>query len=119
VKHELRISGLKDKVMFTGWVPHEELPKYLNDIKLYVLPSYSEGLPKATLEAMACGTPVLVTPVGGIPDVIKDGKTGFITEDNSSECIARNIIRALSHPNLDQSARMGQLLLKRNTGTTR
>ena len=43
-------------------------------------------------EAMGCGTPVLATPVGGAPDLIKDGKTGFIMGDNSSECIAKNVI---------------------------
>ncbi len=61
---------------------------------------------------MACGTPTLATPVGGIPDVIKDGETGFIMEDNSPECIARNVIRALNHPNLEQVAKNARTLVK-------
>jgi glycosyltransferase involved in cell wall biosynthesis len=65
------------------------------------------------LEAMACGTPVLATPVGAIPDVIKDGETGFIMEDNSPECIARNIIRALNHPNLEQIAQNARALVEK------
>ena len=54
------------------------------------------------LEAMACGTPVLATPVGSIPDIIKDSKNGFIMESNSPKCIADNIVRVLNNPNLDE-----------------
>jgi len=96
-----------------GWIPHDELPKYLNELKLLVLPSYTEGLPNIILEAMACGTPVLATPVGAIPDVIRDGETGFIMENNSPECIAENIIRALDHPDLEQIARNARALVER------
>lgn len=85
---------------YINWIENRELPKYLNDIKLLVVPSYMEGLPNTILEAMACGTAVLATPVGGIPGVIKDGKTGFILKNNSPECIATNVIRALDHPDI-------------------
>ena len=91
-----------DNVYFNGWIAHEKLPSYLNKLKLLVLPSNTEGLPNIMLEAMACGTPVLATAVGVIPDIIKDGKTGFIMEDNSPNCIAKNISRALNHPNLEE-----------------
>ena len=50
---------------------------------------------------MGCGTPVLATPVGGVPDLIKDDETGFIMEDNSPKCITENIERVLNHPDLD------------------
>lgn len=98
----LEEKNLNDKVKLTGWAPHDKIPNYLNELKLLVLPSYTEGLPNIMLEAMACGTPVLATPVGAIPDIIKDGKNGFIMENNSSERIAKNVIRALNYPNLDK-----------------
>jgi glycosyltransferase involved in cell wall biosynthesis len=106
-------KDLNDKVKLTGWIPHDELPEYLNELKLLVLPSYTEGLPNIMLEAMACGTPVLATPVGAIPDVIKDGETGFIMENNSPECIAKNVIRALNHPNLEKIAENGRELVEK------
>jgi len=113
IKNELRNSNLSQKVELTGWIPHDKVADYLNELKLLVLPSYSEGLPTVILEAMACGTPVLATPVGGVPDVIKDGETGFIMEDNSPECIARNVIRALNHPNLERIAEDARALVER------
>lgn len=88
-------------VEMIGWISHQKLPDYLNELKLIVLPSYTEGLPNIMIEAMACGTPVLANPVGSIPDIIKDGETGFIMEDNSPECIAKNIQRVLVCPYLD------------------
>lgn len=101
-----------NNVKYAGWVPHDELPGYLNKLKLLVLPSYTEGLPNIMLEAMACGTPVLATPVGATPDIIKDGQTGFIMENNSPECIAKNIVRALDDPNLEQMAGNARALVE-------
>jgi glycosyltransferase involved in cell wall biosynthesis len=106
------ISSTDTNVKFKGFVPQDDLPKHFNDMKLFVLPSISEGLPNVILEAMACGTPVLATPVGAIPDVIKDGETGFIMENNSPECIAENVIRALEHANLDEIVRNALRLIE-------
>ena len=51
---------------------------------------------------------MLATPVGAIPDVIIDGKTGFIMENNSPECIAENVARALASPDLEEIAKAGR-----------
>ncbi|MFC1904251.1 glycosyltransferase [Chloroflexota bacterium] len=102
VEAYVNTANLGSKVKFIGWIPYDELSGYLNDLKLLVVPSYSEGLPNIILEAMACGTPVLATAVGAIPDVITDSETGFILEENSPHGISSDIVRALRHPDLEQ-----------------
>jgi glycosyltransferase involved in cell wall biosynthesis len=96
--------SLNSHVKRFGWIPHNELPYWLTSLKLLVLPSNHEGLPNIMLEAMACGTPVLATRVDAIPDVIKDGETGFLLRDNSPACIAEGIVSTLGYPNLRQIA---------------
>ncbi len=110
----LENNGLNDEVNLTGWISHEDLPEYLNRLQLLIIPSYTEGLPNILLESMACGTPVLVTPVGMIPDIIKDGVNGFIMENNSPVCIGENVIRALSSPDLKRIADKGQRFVVSN-----
>lgn len=112
IKSELENKEWADKVQLLGWIPHDEVSDYLKETKLLVLPSDNEGVPAVVQEAMACGTPVLATAVGAIPDLIQDEKTGFILEDNSPECIARNIIRALEHPNLSEITQNARNLIE-------
>jgi len=112
IKKYIGEKNLNDKVKLSGWIPRDELPNHLNELKLLVLPSYTEGLPNIMLEAMACSTPVLATSVGAIPDIIKDGVTGFIMENNSPECIARNVIRALDSPNRKEIAHNARTLVE-------
>jgi glycosyltransferase involved in cell wall biosynthesis len=104
VEKELHKNKLYDKVELKGWIAHDKLPDYLNEVKLLVLPSYSEGLPSIVLEAMACGTLVLASPVGAIPDLVKDGETGFILEDRSPEYIAQKVLEILSRSDLEKIA---------------
>jgi glycosyltransferase involved in cell wall biosynthesis len=96
----LRKYNLENKVTLTGWIPHEQLPLILNKLLLLVLPSYTEGLPNIILEAMACGTPVLATPVGAIKDIIINNQTGFIAEENAPELLAQEILRSLRNKNI-------------------
>jgi glycosyltransferase involved in cell wall biosynthesis len=99
ILQEKRIS---DRVDLLGWIAHDNLPQYLNQLQLLILPSNTEGLPNIILEAMACGTPVLATPVGAIPDIIKNRETGFIMNNNSPNCIASNVIGVLDSPDLEK-----------------
>ena len=60
---------------------------------------------------MGCGTPVLATPVGAVLDTIKDEKTGFIMDNNSPECIAKNVERALNYHDLEKIAKNARELV--------
>jgi glycosyltransferase involved in cell wall biosynthesis len=100
LKNKLDTYKLSNHVFLTGHMPHKALPKYYNEMKLLILPSYTEGLPSVILEAMACGTPVLATPVGAVPDVIRDGETGFLLNSNDPKHIADKIIEILNKSEL-------------------
>jgi len=112
VKKRIEGMGFSDRLFLLGWVPYEKIPDYLKEMKLLVLSSYIEGIPNIVLEAMACGTPILATPVGAIPDVIKDCETGFIMENNSPEFIAKNVIRALNYPDLGRVVKNARALIE-------
>jgi glycosyltransferase involved in cell wall biosynthesis len=89
------------RVELTGWVDHDEIPRHLNDFRLLVLASEpTEGLPTVIQEAFACGTPVYTTPVSGIPDVVIEGKTGFLMDDRRPEQIASDIESILNRDDL-------------------
>lgn len=71
-------AGLGERVRFLG--EREDVPALLAEGDLLVRPSLLEGLPLAVLEAMACGLPIIATPVGGTPEVVKDGVNGFLVK---------------------------------------
>ena len=106
IKAELKGNGSYDKVTLTGWIPHEKLPDYFNKMKLIVVPSYTETIPYVILEAMACGTPVVASPVAAIPDLIKDGENGLLVPPKDSNAFADAIIYLLE--NEDVREKMGK-----------
>lgn len=105
-------NNLQNQVEVVSWIKHDELPFYLNQLKLLIIPSYTEGLPNIMLEAMACGTPILTTSVGGIPDYIIDKKTGFILLDNNPITIYVAIINSLKYSHLDNIVENASKLVK-------
>ena len=113
VEREIEALGVKEQVTLVPFIPHDELPEHLNRLKLIVLPSEDEGVPTTMMEAMACGVVVLARPVGGIPDVIFHDETGFILEDNTPQCIARGILRALAHPELGRISQQAREFIQR------
>ena len=113
IKGILINNNIRNEIKLVGWIENRELSRYLNDVQVVIVPSYREGLPNIVLESMACGCVVLSTPVGGIPEVIKDGETGFIMENNSPECIVENVIRVLEHPDLDKIVKNARELVEK------
>lgn len=88
--------GLADRVQLPGYIDRPE--RILEDVDLMVLPSHTEGLPNAALEALLMEVPVLATRVGGTPEVIADGETGRLVAPGSPEALAEGIIEFLSNP---------------------
>ena len=88
-------------VEFTGRVDRDDMPELYNSMKLFVLPSRSEGVPKVVLESMACGTPAVANNVGGVDDYINDKKNGFLMDGNDPDKIASTINSSLRNPELD------------------
>lgn len=96
LKARVKELGLENRVRFLGYIPIEEIPKNLHASDIFIRPSLTEGLGNAFLEAMAAELPTIGTPVGGIPDFLEDGVTGFMCEPENAESIAGAIKRAMS-----------------------
>ncbi len=95
-----RELGVLDNVKFLGWVTGREKEGLLNRTTVFCLPSYGEGVPMSMLEAMSFRIPVVVTPVGGILDVVKDGDNGILVDPGDIESVANGIIKLLDSKEL-------------------
>ena len=95
LENELKLQvtnhNLNNRVIFEGQINHEELPKYLKACDIFIRPSLSEGMGNSFIEAMAAGIPVIATPVGGIPDFLKDGETGLFCNVHDPKSIAKKV----------------------------
>lgn len=92
--------GIENTVTFTGAVRQSMLPDFYSAADVYVLPSYSESFGLAALEAMACGTPVVVSRVGGLKTFINDGETGYLIPWQCPDPFAQRIEMLLANPSL-------------------
>jgi teichuronic acid biosynthesis glycosyltransferase TuaC len=86
-----RQLGVADRVRFAGHVPHDELKYWFSAAEFSVLASVREGWPNVLLESMACGTPVIASNVGGIPEIIASPEAGRIMEQRTPEALASAI----------------------------
>jgi glycosyltransferase involved in cell wall biosynthesis len=88
---------LKNRTTLLKYIPHKDIPYYMNQIKVFILLTRSEGLPNTILEALASGCIVLTTNVGGIPDIVKNGETGFLLQGKlEPKNIAKHVISILN-----------------------
>jgi glycosyltransferase involved in cell wall biosynthesis len=106
-----RLCRLEGRVSFAGRVYHEHLPDYYRQADLFVLPCYRDGnyqdnLPNVLLEAMACGVPVISTRMQGIPELIEDGVSGLLVEQQDVAGLTQAIRRLMDDREL--AAGMGQ-----------
>jgi len=91
--------------IFVGVRKHEEIALWMSAADILVLPSYSEGLPTVVMEALSCSTPAIVTAVGGCPEVVKDGETGFVVPVGDVDALVERITYLLNDK--EMSERMG------------
>ena len=95
--------GLENKVVFAGFC--EDIPAILSIIDIVAVPSISEGLGIAVLEAMAMGKPIVATNVGGIIEILKDGETGLLIQPKDPSILADKIIYLIKNKN--EARRLG------------
>ena len=100
-------KGISDIVNYEGWVSGDKKADLLNGADVYVLPSYKEGLPISILEAMSYSLPVISTRVGGIPEIIINGKNGFLINPGDKEALYESIIKLKNSEEL--RIKMGEL----------
>jgi glycosyltransferase involved in cell wall biosynthesis len=95
---------IEQKIHFLG--KRGDVAKILSSLDISVLSSISEGLSNAILESMAAAKPVVATRVGGNPEIIIDGSTGYLVQSEDSEALAEAIIKLLQDP--EKAVTMGE-----------
>ena len=93
-------SGVAANVIFMGYKPYNELPKYVEMADIFIRPSLSEGFGNSFIEAMAVCTPIIGTEVGGISDFLHDGQTGLFCKVRDHISIADAVAKYVKNPEL-------------------
>ena len=106
LRHLKRLTvalGIEDRVDFVGPVGHDRLPLYYNAADVCVVPSYYESFCLVALEAMACGTPVVASHVGGLSVTVRDGETGYLIPRHAPQPFATRMAALLADDDLRQT----------------
>ncbi len=114
---KLKAKGyrLEARAIFLGHIEPERVPQYLTISDIFIRPSLSEGLGNVFLEAMAVGVPVIATPVGGIPDFLKNRETGLFCAVNNPQSIAEKVMEYINNPDqTDKIVKNAQKLVREN-----
>lgn len=94
--------GIEKNVTFAGFVPEEDLPSFYRIADVFVIASIAELQSIATMEAMASGLPVVATRVMALPELVSDGKNGYLFNDGDIQTLANRLIRILNNRNLQK-----------------
>jgi glycosyltransferase involved in cell wall biosynthesis len=93
-----KLEDPQGSIRLTGHL--DDLSQFMNSLDLFLMPSLSEGLGSAALIAMAHGAPVIASRAGGLPEIVVDGETGWLTEPGSPTGLAEKILEGASHPEI-------------------
>lgn len=96
LRSRVRELGIEGSVIFSRRTTHDSVPCYMNACDVFCLPSRSEGCPNVVLEALACGTPVVATQTGGMPEIIKNGRLGVLVDPENLIALRCGINEALA-----------------------
>ena len=95
-----RELGLDDLVVFLGKRAQETLPYYYSAAEILIMPSHYESFGMVALEAMACGTPVVASQLGGLAFLVQDGITGFVVPGGDPEALSKTLEKLIRDPAL-------------------
>jgi glycosyltransferase involved in cell wall biosynthesis len=95
--------GIRQHLEFLGRVPWSDMPRVYARADIGVFPSYSEMLPNALLEMMSTGLPVVAYAVGAIPEVIRDGESGYVLPAGDKTLLAERLCHLIDHPHVAHS----------------
>ncbi|HEX2031367.1 MAG TPA: glycosyltransferase family 4 protein [Actinomycetota bacterium] len=107
IERRIRARRLADRVRITGFVHHRDVPSYLANADVLVLPSVYEELGSILVEAMAAGVPVVASAVGGIPFLVRHGENGLLWDSDDTASLAEAIDRVVADGALRRRLRRG------------
>ncbi|MDR2233233.1 MAG: glycosyltransferase family 4 protein [Tannerella sp.] len=91
-------SGISEQVIFLDWIADEEKDRWFAKARIFCLPSYAEGFPTALLDACSYGLPCVVTPVGGIPDIIVNERNGLLFNPGDIDALSAQLKHLVENP---------------------
>lgn len=106
IEAEIAEHGLQDRVTLTGWVDEARVNAELGSAHVLVMPSFAEGLPMVVMEAMAAARPVIATYIAGTPELVQDGKHGWLVPAGDKEALADALDQFAATP-LTKLTKMG------------
>jgi glycogen synthase len=106
IQRQIAALSLAARVELVGWVAPEDILKLIDTATVVVMPSRFEGLPSVALQAGIMARPIVATRIGGLPEVVVDGKTGLLIAPEDSAELSKAIVYLLEHP--EAAVRMGE-----------
>ncbi|MFK7978475.1 MAG: glycosyltransferase family 4 protein [Saprospiraceae bacterium] len=96
IKRYIQEKGLSKQIILTGF--RKDIPQILPEVDVFLFTSKEEGLGTSVIDALACGIPIVATKAGGIPEIIQDGKNGFLAPIKNAAQLAEKVEQLLLNP---------------------